>query len=460
MDLQSSVPHEQLVAAVKDIVPILDSSSYKGQSGKVGVMGGCREYTGAPFFAATSSLRMGCDLAYVFCTPAAAPVIKGYSPELIVLPDLIDTEESSKLLAEGSRSALTGLHHLGGDCWSEGDTYLTKRFNDNIRPWLERLSVLIIGPGLGSDAWVGRCMRETVAAARELNLPLIIDGSGLNFVAETPEIVAGYSSCILTPNIAEFGRLAKAVGVELPGKIGVHWQQQSRELAAALGGPLLLSKGREDVITDGTQLLLVQADGSPRRCGGQGDVLTDTPLVWVDTPKRLRSMLQQLQGAAVIGLDTEHTAHRSYLGVTCLLQLSTGTTDYLVDCLALHDCLGLLRPLLADGAVLKVLHGGANDVLWLQRDAHLYLVNVFDTEKAALVLGREERSLANLLRRYCGVTQDKAHQTADWRLRPLPQPLRQYARGDVHWLPYLAGQLVAELQARSPSTNAVGCNYL
>jgi ribonuclease D len=44
-----------------------------------------------------------------------------------------------------------------------------------------------------------------------------------------------------------------------------------------------------------------------------------------------------------------------------------------------------LRPLLADAAVLKVLHGGVNDVLWLQRDAHLYMVNVFDTEKAALV---------------------------------------------------------------------------
>jgi ribonuclease D len=41
--------------------------------------------------------------------------------------------------------------------------------------------------------------------------------------------------------------------------------------------------------------------------------------------------------------------------------------------------------LLADPSILKVLHGGANDVLWLQRDAHLYLVNVFDTEKAALV---------------------------------------------------------------------------
>jgi ATP-dependent NAD(P)H-hydrate dehydratase len=75
---------------------------------------------------------------------------------------------------------------------------------------------------------VGRCMHHTVAMARELQLPLIIDGSGLNFVAETPEIVRGYSNCILTPNIAEFGRLAAAVGVELPGKIGVQWQQQVR----------------------------------------------------------------------------------------------------------------------------------------------------------------------------------------------------------------------------------------
>lgn len=71
------------------------------------------------------------------------------------------------------------------------------------------------------------------------------------------------------------------------------------------------------------------------------------------------------------------------------------------------------------------------------------------------VLGREERSLAHLLRRYCGVTQDKAHQTADWRLRPLAPQLAAYARGDVHWLLRLAGLMVAELQARSPSTTGV-----
>jgi hypothetical protein len=36
-------------------------------------------------------------------------------------------------------------------------------------------------------------------------------------------------------------------------------------------------------------------------------------------------------------------------------------------------------------AAAQVLHGGANDVLWLQRDFQLYLVNIFDTEKACQV---------------------------------------------------------------------------
>lgn len=33
----------------------------------------------------------------------------------------------------------------------------------------------------------------------------------------------------------------------------------------------------------------------------------------------------------------------------------------------------------------QVVHGGGNDSLWLQRDFGLFLVNVFDTEKACQV---------------------------------------------------------------------------
>ena len=35
--------------------------------------------------------QVGADMTWVFCTETAAPVIKSYSPELIVLPVLPDT---------------------------------------------------------------------------------------------------------------------------------------------------------------------------------------------------------------------------------------------------------------------------------------------------------------------------------------------------------------------------------
>jgi ATP-dependent NAD(P)H-hydrate dehydratase len=63
-------------ATLRALVPPLGGALYKGQAGKVGVLGGCREYTGAPFFAAMTALRVGADLSHCFCTRAAAPVIK------------------------------------------------------------------------------------------------------------------------------------------------------------------------------------------------------------------------------------------------------------------------------------------------------------------------------------------------------------------------------------------------
>lgn len=54
---------------------------------------------------------------------------------------------------------------------------------------------------------------------------------------------------------------------------------------------------------------------------------------------------------------------------------------------------------MADSAVLKVLHGGSNDIAWLQRDAHVYLVNIFDTERAAQVRASGFSRGSKLLRR-------------------------------------------------------------
>jgi len=50
-------------------------------------------------------------------------------------------------------------------------------------------------------------------------------------------------------------------------------------------------------------------------------------------------------------------------------------------------------------------------------------------------------SLASLLQLFCGYITDKQHQMADWRIRPLPEPLSVYARSDTHFLLSIYDQL-------------------
>ena len=76
----------------KSLLPKLEVTKHKGENGKVGVCGGSKDYTGAPFYAAVSALKSGSDLAHVFCTEEASIPIKCYSPELIVHPCLQNLE--------------------------------------------------------------------------------------------------------------------------------------------------------------------------------------------------------------------------------------------------------------------------------------------------------------------------------------------------------------------------------
>jgi ATP-dependent NAD(P)H-hydrate dehydratase len=42
-------------------------------------------------------------------------------------------------------------------------------------------------------------------------MPFVLDATGYTSQSR-PELVQGYKECILTPNVAEFGRLAKSKG--------------------------------------------------------------------------------------------------------------------------------------------------------------------------------------------------------------------------------------------------------
>ncbi|XP_010413998.1 PREDICTED: protein RRP6-like 3 isoform X1 [Camelina sativa] len=168
--------------------------------------------------------------------------------------------------------------------------------------------------------------------------------------------------------------------------------------------------------------------------------------VWVEMESQLKKLAEVLAKEKVFAVDTEQHSLRSFLGFTALVQISTHEEDFLVDTIALHDAMSILRPVFSDPNICKVFHGADNDVLWLQRDFHIYVVNMFDTAKACEVLSKPQRSLAYLLEAVCGVATNKLLQREDWRQRPLSKEMVQYARTDAHYLLYIADALTAELK--------------
>lgn len=177
--------------------------------------------------------------------------------------------------------------------------------------------------------------------------------------------------------------------------------------------------------------------------------LSTTELTYVDKVNDLNAMLKELSGATEIAIDVEHHSYRTFQGITCLLQLSTRTKDYIVDTLALREELHVLNEVTTNPKILKVFHGADCDVEWLQRDLAIYIVNMFDTHQAAKRLGLARLSLAFLLKHYCQIDADKSLQLADWRMRPLPDELIVYARQDTHYLLYIYDMLRNELLTKA-----------
>ena len=175
-----------------------------------------------------------------------------------------------------------------------------------------------------------------------------------------------------------------------------------------------------------------------------------TTATFVDSEDALHEMLQHLKQAKEIAIDLEHHDQRSYIGIVSLMQISTRDRDWIVDTLKpWRRKLQALNEVFTDPAIIKVLHGAYMDIVWLQRDLGLYVVGLFDTHYAARALGYPGGSLAFLLKKFANVDAQKQYQTADWRIRPLPKELFDYARSDTHYLLYIFDCMRNELIQRS-----------
>ncbi|KAK4856102.1 hypothetical protein QYF36_014094 [Acer negundo] len=230
---------------LRAITPILDPNRHKVQAGKIAVIGGCRVYTGAPYFAAISALKMAADLSHLFCTKDAAPVLKGNSTELIMHPIL---EESY---------SISGL----GD---EERKRISSKILAEVDKWMERFDCLVVGPGLGRDPYFLEGVSEIMKHARQSNFQIVIDGVSkkdeYGLVKQYAQQVHCLSAFLMKFLINGSSLLACphiSLGVAFP-------------LLIRIGGVTSFQKGKSDLISDGDTFKSVSIYGSLRRCGGHG----------------------------------------------------------------------------------------------------------------------------------------------------------------------------------------------
>jgi ribonuclease D len=175
------------------------------------------------------------------------------------------------------------------------------------------------------------------------------------------------------------------------------------------------------------------------------------PPVWVNRTESFLKMVDDLSHQWVIAVDTESNSLYAYREQVCLIQFSTGKTDYLVDPLVLSD-MNPLGPIFANPGIEKVFHAAEYDLICLKRDFGFTFSNLFDTMIASRALGRASVGLAAVLLEEYGVELDKHYQRANWGARPLTGPMLAYARLDSFYLIPLRHRMKTALEeaARLP----------
>ena len=209
------------------------SNSRKGDNGKVLVVGGSYMYHGAPILSSLAALRTGCDLVYTAVPKVNAQATRAASADLIVIP-LADSK-----LTRGSVNKLLGQIPAGIDSAT-------------------------IGMGLAVQDI--EALKLLVKSLIERDVRLSLDASALR--KEILPIIKA-KNVLVTPHASEFERL---FGEKIPDN------KKTRisivEKHAKKNSIIILLKGMDDIITDGTKTLINSKKTPAMTVGGTGDVLS------------------------------------------------------------------------------------------------------------------------------------------------------------------------------------------
>jgi NAD(P)H-hydrate epimerase len=219
------------------------ANSNKGMYGHVLVIGGSPGKSGAPAMSSLAAMRSGAGLVTAAVTPSVLPLVAAIAPELMTHPLAVNPD--------GEISA------------------------GNLRPerleaLLKRITVLAIGPGLGTEPPAAEFVLGLLEQSR---LPAVVDADGLNMLAAHPDRIAEFAkgrTLVLTPHPGEMARLAGKKIAEIEAD-RIHI---AREFATKHGLTLVL-KGWRTLIAHPDGQIAVNTTGNPAMAkGGSGDLLT------------------------------------------------------------------------------------------------------------------------------------------------------------------------------------------
>lgn len=230
---------------VLSLLPDRNPWGHKGNFGKLLLLCGSRGYTGAAFFAAMGALRAGAGLVFLGVPESIYGIeaVKLNEPVIFPLPDA-----GGRLSADAVPEILTRL---------------------------PQMDAVLVGPGLGQSEGTLAVVRAVLEKAE---CPVVVDADGINVLSAHRDLLRGRKSpTILTPHDGEFARLG--------GVIGEDRMSAAAALAEELGCVVLL-KGHETCITDGTDGYLNPTGNPGMAVGGSGDVLAGviTALLGVGLP--------------------------------------------------------------------------------------------------------------------------------------------------------------------------------
>ena len=218
-----------------------DSSSHKGNNGRLLVIGGSKDYSGAPAIAGMAAIGAGADLVYVASPQNAAEAIKSTSPDLIV-----------KSL--------------------EGDKLSLKHY-DEILSLVDNVDSVLIGPGAGIDEGTSKLFNILVTKIKK---PIVLDADALKQVELS--LIKNREDIILTPHIFEFKSFFK---VENDLKLDIDSYDFSKvdenitefqKIIRQIKGTVVV-KGKYDLILSGNKFKINKSGNAGMTVGGTGDAL-------------------------------------------------------------------------------------------------------------------------------------------------------------------------------------------